>query len=769
MPSMTPYNASVQNVEQRKIRPYHHNLATMNCHIAGSRTILDMALAELKLHHINVSVMVAERFRRILPGRECSGEQLAIIRRLFIQPMFVPNTELEKIISLEPSGKKRCRPDETVGDHAMHQFYIRSWTFAPAQLYYLVKRMKQGGFTFPQLEEWEFACIMARSSTLTVRYVGIISGCRTALGRFSHDLACKSKTTLLGGFWDHLERIFPHVFRTAEVHSISDASLEVFGNEFQTGSQCTADDTERLLIHMLGHHSLLNQQPGGHYNSYLPCASDDNLLKGLAMSYFTKFESDSRPFPDHRWLDLSSDFAMVRHQACGMGYLPPDALEIQARPFQYSNATVLVFLGEELTADYLSANCSFLYGHGKSSNIVRYFYHRIKNVEYNNFYGDTGNISYEMTKGFTFVNILPLPKYPDLKNALLSLQKYLQCVRPVILASFGQRAAETVLSHFKTIYSRVRKPNIPSKLGVHRLSIHSYGNGEEDVFIHIPLHHPGRYQYGQGSAEELRFFYISIQFTFLVASSTLLVLEKNAAASATPCRRRLCAEILDEVERQFQTENGHHFMLNMDSARAAAAGQVKPSSGGFRNEWKSEFISGSTSGDQQGGAPNSPSANYQRLLASGHTNASFNHVFGNLDRVMENWFETQRLPETPDYTALTSQKSRKAVHVPTDGLIQVLAIFGKENALPILDDDDLYRLHSFGRAIGKPRSEERLRDLERIWQSNVPELHLVVPHTTETKEAWVASLAGLQQGQAPTFGGRQPIARPRVFTGSSQM
>lgn len=97
-----------------------------------------------------------------------------------------------------------------------------------------------------------------------------------------------------------------------------------------------------------------------------------------------------------------------------------------------------------------------------------------------------------MPGAFTFINILPLPRNP-VGKALQFLIAYLRCVRPVILPSFGQRAAESVLSGFKTFKNRIRMSNLASTLGTHPLSIRLYGDDKDDVFIHIPLHHLGRY------------------------------------------------------------------------------------------------------------------------------------------------------------------------------------------------------------------------------------------------------------------------------------
>ena len=754
---MTPYNITVDNTGQRSIRPYHYKLGTTQCHISGSKTILEMVVAEMKLHHINVSSMVVERCRRVLPDSKCSNEQLTIIRQLFTQPMLVSNSDLQKIINLELSGKKRRRSGGDIISGRRHEFYIRSWTFAPIQLCYLVKYMKQEGCRFPELDEWMYISFTARSRTLTVRYIGTISGCRTAFRRFRDDLAYKAKSTLLGAFQDALERYFPQIFHAAELHTVSDASLDVFGNESQIGSQFNADDTERFLIAMLGHYSLLNQQLGGHYNSYLPNTSDDDLLRKLNAIYFTKFETNCKQFPEHKWLNLSDEFAMVRHKAYEMGHLLADIHETQAKPFQCFNETVLIFLGEELSSGHLASNCSFLCGHGKSSSLVRSFCYRIRNIEYNNYYGDIRSSYHQMPKAFTFINILPLPNYSDYLGALVSLQKYLQCVRPVILASFGQKAAETVISHFKTIPTRSREANISAVLGERALSVYSYGKHDENVFIHIPLSHPGRYQRGQRRPEGLRFFYISMQFTFLIASCAIRVLEKNATHSTNLCRRDLCINILNDVRCQLQSEHGQPFTSNMNSARDAALYRPSSFRGDSSNQRKSSKDSDErASRNQERDASNdSEVTSYNQHPSPSHRDPSVDYAFDSFDREIENWCTNQSSPEVSNcinYIGANAEKPAKAIDIASGNFIKVPAIFGQENALPIFEDVNLCWLYSLGRAVGRPHSKERLNDLENIWRLNVPELHLIVRHDEEMRGSWIESLAGLQQGQSLFLG-----------------
>ncbi|KAL1971226.1 hypothetical protein VTN77DRAFT_178 [Rasamsonia byssochlamydoides] len=233
--------------------------------------------------------------------------------------MHLSNAELGQVLRLELSGEKRRHLHEDKSCQK-HLFYIRSWTFTPLQLYSLVRCMKQDGHAFPELDELESVSFITISQNLTTRYIGTTKGRRTPFRRFSDDLVGKPKASLLGAFQDYLERVFPEIFHTAEVHMLPDASLEIFGDEHQIGNPFNADDTERLLIHLFGHYSLINYQLGGHYISYLRSAGDDDLLRSLQINYFRNFLTKCNPFPEHEWLSLTDHFAMIRNHAQKMGY-----------------------------------------------------------------------------------------------------------------------------------------------------------------------------------------------------------------------------------------------------------------------------------------------------------------------------------------------------------------------------------------------------------------------------------------------------------------
>lgn len=172
--------------------------------------------------------------------------------------------------------------------------------------------MKKDGFAFQELGEWEFISFMSWPRNITVRYIGTTRARRNPFRRFSDDLACKPKGSLLGAFQDYVERMYPQVFHNAEIHVVLDASLQIFGNGRHLGNQLNADDTESLLIHLLRHHSLVNLQVGGHHIRYLPDGGDEITFRELRTRYFEEFLSGSSTLHlEKGWSDLTSHFAAV--------------------------------------------------------------------------------------------------------------------------------------------------------------------------------------------------------------------------------------------------------------------------------------------------------------------------------------------------------------------------------------------------------------------------------------------------------------------------
>jgi hypothetical protein len=70
-----------------------------------------------------------------------------------------------------------------------------------------------------------------------------------------------------------------------------------------------------------------------------------------------------------------------------------------------------------------------------------------------------------------------------------------------------------------------------------------------------------------------------------------------------------------------------------------------------------------------------------------------------------------------------------------------------EDYRPILDEEGRARIAAIGRAEGLPNSVQRNNQLEALWSKEVQDLHLVIPHESESKQKWMDEFLGLAEGQ----------------------
>lgn len=644
------------------------------------KAVIEMIRTEIQAYNLDISNMVLERFSHILLarvlGQDNSPERLETLRTLFVQPMLVSNTDLNRILRLKSLKRANLAPESDKSQE--HLFYIRSWTFTPAELYTISESMQRDGCEYPELDEWKFASFMARSRNLTVRYVGTTT--RDALNRFSRDLRERSKGNLLATFQTCLEQTYPRIFNSAEIHLLPDMSLEKFGGENDIGSRLEADDTESLLILLFGFPSLVNLQLGGHHIRYLPNGNDEKIFQGLYTRYFRNFLSNCNALPEERAGQISTIFAGLPADES-----LKDVLTTQAIPYQYYGTTSMVFLGEEPSVKHFKIKSSFFDGPSKVSRLIRNFIYRIKNIEEgNNFDGDDDNTSplHDLSKVFPFVNIIPLPKYDDKAECLEMLTAYFQCTRPIIVVTFGKKAASAMISNLSAINHQFGDLKNPfSTLAKYELAIHSYGPDKDDVFIHVPLEHPGHSQYGPRLPLKIRGIYLSIQFVFLVASCAVKTIEAHSKNSQMPSRKTLCKEILTHVENKVQRGIGSIFRSNREQANLA-----------FTAERTQDI--------------RSPKKNFDIL-----------------ERECSKWIANQIIQKVPYESSLNSidratsinQRARNELIARSSGsFIKLMAIFGQQNSIELLNEENFRRISSFGVAVGEACSDDRQQDLYSV-------------------------------------------------------
>lgn len=240
--------------------------------------------------------------------------------------------------------------------------------------------------------------------------------------------------------------------------------------------------------------------------------------------------------------------------------------ERQAMPRQFCGVSVLLFLGEALTQKHFDAECGSWEGPSRASHLTRSILRRLSYIE--------SNLDYRVScfsEAFPFINLCPLPRYEDAGRALSLLRSYLQCVRPLLVSSFGGKAASVAKADFKvnaTAFASIRPyPSLGSAAGC--ATLQSCGPADHDALIHVPLIHPGSLNYGYHNTSQLRLFYISMQHTIFVASCAMNVIEAHVARGSNVSRKMLCLDILKKVDRVLKTKDGLWFVSNITHAKLA--------------------------------------------------------------------------------------------------------------------------------------------------------------------------------------------------------
>ena len=98
----------------------------------------------------------------------------------------------------------------------------------------------------------------------------------------------------------------------------------------------------------------------------------------------------------------------------------------------------------------------------------------------------------------------------------------------------------------------VKKSTANDILETHvEVSIRSYGD-ELEAAIHIPLSHPGQYQYGRRDASRIRLFYIQLQLVYVIADCAMEVLAQQYSTLKKLARRDVCLSTLHHAKKRLQ-------------------------------------------------------------------------------------------------------------------------------------------------------------------------------------------------------------------------
>lgn len=196
-------------------------------------------IGSLQSEHIDVSRFTQESLRFLLPRPESTPQQIEVYETIRDRPMSVTTADLEKIFRLQLSTA-------TSGPLAsgFHYFYMRSYTFTWNELKRICEVMTDGaGHTYVEVLNWrkvlEIHETRAAQPFFTVRYFGTVQGPDTPYNRFLEDMRDR-RSGILSEFLHYLVQLFPEILAASEVYLFQDATLkheEVFLKADPTGTR----------------------------------------------------------------------------------------------------------------------------------------------------------------------------------------------------------------------------------------------------------------------------------------------------------------------------------------------------------------------------------------------------------------------------------------------------------------------------------------------------------------------------------------------------
>ncbi|KAK8079816.1 hypothetical protein PG997_007634 [Apiospora hydei] len=594
--------------------------------------------------------MTQDRFSWLLPKPDASEEVVKIYRKFQQTPMIVSMEELGKVLSLEESTQSSPVPRNDGDD-----FYVRSWAFTGEQLESIMEYLIQDGKELSEFEAWckvltYHEAYAEEGKKFTIRFIGTCQLPARPIDRFLADLS-SGTSGILPEFQTALECLFPNI--PGQVHILVDANVN---------GTCShnVQDAERILVEFFGHETLLNRHRSGHLTSIMPENKDVTIFQNLETNYYHCAFQVSGLFPTirlealERQFDEIQELANVLTEDTGTKTHPfTDSIKRvqlnQATPTpQYDKlGTLMVFIGNGFVIEDYVDQRGFMTSKSRAAGLTKALLTHLARTETQCLDleedADRWTGTFDTNNLFHFYDLWPWPKHVSLESAAGFLQKYLLTTRPLIVNTYSQTVSSIARANFLHEFGLPRSSFLEH---VGEMSIQYYSNtcwvdegcegpDLDTAFINIPHMDPGLDKYGkEGSTELRRVLYMTMQMTFLVASTA------------------------------------------MDWIKLTRPSRPPPAGQEFAAAFKEAKI------------------DLERCLMSRRAK---------LNRISE---------------------------------------------FPMRQKESQVLMAKIGFSQGEPHSTERHDDLFRLWNANIPEMHLSMPHDYSHKAPWVQQLMPLEQGQS---------------------
>lgn len=271
----------------------------------GAR-LFSQLLAGLESHNLSTRHLTLRHFQWLVPKGDASPEIVEIFDWVSKAAPMVTHTDLAKILAMEESGIT-----SPPGLEGFQYFYIRELIFTRQEFSDLVNYLRNSDDGFVECNEWTRMLkgygVRGRSecNTWTLRYIGTVEGPHRPFDRSSEDLNDQLRN-ILGETYHAVENVHPHIMRDAKVYLLPDATISP-----ESGTR--PEDTERLLVELFHHPSLLNRQRllGG----YIPTFDEAEEFMSLGSDAWQTFKLGTRMASDNMQDALIAHFEEVQQYA----------------------------------------------------------------------------------------------------------------------------------------------------------------------------------------------------------------------------------------------------------------------------------------------------------------------------------------------------------------------------------------------------------------------------------------------------------------------
>jgi hypothetical protein len=383
-----PAKLSIDKARRMKTNPHVQESDIRTAPDTFAVNAFKSIVRNLEQKHVNTNRLVQRHFSWMLPGPSTTPDQLNIFYALQNYPIVVPNGDLSKILKLERSTL--ASPLTAPGQH----FYSRAWELTAQQLTAVVQLMVKNDIYFDECTAWMEAVSIHNTPrhpcTFTIRYIGTVKGPGRPIDRYMEDLR-NVKSGILGEFLNAVEQLFPEVAAAVQVHLITEASITEDGPRF------VAEDTERVLIELFHHRTLLNRQLGGYFSTFVPGDTEVSNFERLNTRFYAGFYNKAlsavtQPQIASALLDQFDEVQLWANDNPGLTgtgtHIFDDSLkEIlrkQATPMFYQRTTIMVLLGEAITLESYVDPTSFLGGNSRSGRLTVDMLSRLASTEEHN-------------------------------------------------------------------------------------------------------------------------------------------------------------------------------------------------------------------------------------------------------------------------------------------------------------------------------------------------------------------------------------------------